>query len=69
MAKRILSSVLPRNEPDRTEMLFLQIFPLDGFAEKIASLNPSPPPFTKGRGYLPLWKRGIEGDFHRPRVM
>jgi hypothetical protein len=31
-------------------------------------LNPSPPPFTKGRCNLPLWERGIKGDFHGLRV-
>jgi hypothetical protein len=27
-------------------------------------LNPSQPPFSKGRCNLPLWKRGIEGDLN-----
>jgi hypothetical protein len=27
-------------------------------------LNPSPPPFGKGRFNLPLLKRGIEGDLN-----
>jgi len=26
-------------------------------------LNPSYPPFSKGRIYAPLWQRGARGDF------
>jgi hypothetical protein len=28
-------------------------------------LNPSSPPFSKGRIYAPLWQRGAWGDFNK----
>jgi len=36
-------------------------------ASKILLLNPSQPPFAKGRNNIPLRKRGSKGDFDASR--